>query len=344
VSVADDEIYAGGMTLSGEGISTSGSYQPMINGGYDGFIVRLNDMGQELWGTYYGGSGNEYVNALDISDSKKLYVAGQTNSSSDIASTGSYQSAFGGGANDAFLVLFNACEVPQAPGEIMGDTILCSGHEYTFSTDPVPGISSYTWTMPNGWTGNSDSTSIIIVPDASSGSISVAANNSCATSDSVTLGITVHASPEPEIENNNNVLSTTLPYSSYQWNLDGQAIGGATAATYIATVNGSYSVTVSNANGCSAASDTIDLDGVGVADLQELREAISIYPNPTENMVFIQSPVRVDVEVVSIEGRILWNVKKAKAISLKETAAGMYLLHVYDQEGRLVKVEKVVKR
>jgi hypothetical protein len=42
--------------------------------------------------------------------------------------------------------------------------------------------------------------------------------------------------------------------SSYQWYANGTAITGATSATYTANASGNYSVTVTNANGCSATS------------------------------------------------------------------------------------------
>jgi RHS repeat-associated protein len=48
-------------------------------------------------------------------------------------------------------------------------------------------------------------------------------------------------------------LSTSIPYSSYQWNKDGVAISGANQATYLPTVGGVYSVTVQGALGGSSA-------------------------------------------------------------------------------------------
>jgi hypothetical protein len=64
---------------------------------------------------------------------------------------------------------------------------------------------------------------------------------------------------------------------SYQWQKDGVEIAGATAQTYIATVTGNYTVTVTNAGGCSGTSSptavtvnlnpTVDVTPSGVASL-----------------------------------------------------------------------------
>jgi len=341
----DGHIYIVGNTQSVSAIATTGSYRDTLNGSYpDAFFAKFNSLGQREWASYYGGSSAETVNAGCIDNAYKIYFGGQTNSASDIASAGTYQPDFGGGSTDGYMVCFNVCETPEQPGAIIGDTVLCSGQAYTFSIDSVAGALSYTWTLPNGWTGSSDSASIRIIPAAGSGSIAVATNNSCATSDSSILNISVNASPEPVIVNTNGTLSTTLPYSSYQWNQDGQAINGATAATYTVTANGNYSVTVTNESGCTASSDTLSLQHVGIEELQNLAKSISIYPNPTMAMVHIQSPVKVAVEVFSLEGRLLRRVENAESFSLKDLAPGMYLMKVYDKAGQLIKVTKIVRQ
>ena len=59
-----------------------------------------------LWATYYGGSGNDNAYGVATDASGNVYMAGQTDGASGIAS-GGFQNTFGGAA-DAFLVKFDA--------------------------------------------------------------------------------------------------------------------------------------------------------------------------------------------------------------------------------------------
>ena len=95
-------------------ISTPGSQQLINGGGYDGFLVKFNSAGVRQWGTYYGGIGEDNGNTCATDANGNVYLAGQTSSSlTAISTTGSHQSTYGGGSNDAFLVKFNSAGVRQ---------------------------------------------------------------------------------------------------------------------------------------------------------------------------------------------------------------------------------------
>jgi hypothetical protein len=64
-----------------------------------------------IWASYYGGSSNDYGYSCGVDGSGNAYLAGQTNSTSGIAS-GGHQNAISGGG-DAFLVKFNSAGVRQ---------------------------------------------------------------------------------------------------------------------------------------------------------------------------------------------------------------------------------------
>ncbi|WP_298939225.1 SBBP repeat-containing protein [uncultured Dysgonomonas sp.] len=114
--VADDQgnYFMSGTSSSSSNIATVGSFQTSISGGYDGFITKFNSSNQRLWGTYFGGTANEFVRSMACDLNANLYVAGGTNSSSGIATPGSYQSTFKGGSalasiyDEAFIVKFDS--------------------------------------------------------------------------------------------------------------------------------------------------------------------------------------------------------------------------------------------
>lgn len=68
---------------------------------------------------------------------------------------------------------------------------------------------------------------------------------------------------------------------TYQWYKDGNAIGGATAVTYFATATGAYYVRVTNANGCSTNSATVNVFSSCRMAEGALAGDVNIMPNPS---------------------------------------------------------------
>jgi len=113
VSVMTDSkynVYIAGYTWSDSGIASNCAYQ-LSNAGYDDvFFAELNSSGRRLWGTYYGGDSPDILNCAALDDSGNIYITGQSNSSSGIATSGAYQTSLNGPSN-AFLAKFT----PQSP-------------------------------------------------------------------------------------------------------------------------------------------------------------------------------------------------------------------------------------
>jgi hypothetical protein len=88
----------------------------------------------------------------------------------------------------------NPCTVPGQPGTITGNTSVAAGSSQTYSIASVPNATSYTWTLPSGWSGSSTSTSITTTAGTAGGTISVRANNSCGSGTARSLSVSVAAS------------------------------------------------------------------------------------------------------------------------------------------------------
>jgi hypothetical protein len=158
---------------------------------------------------------------------------------------------------------------PTQPGTITGNATPCEGSSQLFSISPVSGASSYTWTLPSGWSGSSTSTSIIATVGANSSLISVTANNSCGSSAANTLNVSVSGiltQPGTIAGNASPCNGSTESYSisnvpgasSYTWTLPGDWIGYSSTNSIIATVganSGTISVIANNSCGSSNASN-----------------------------------------------------------------------------------------
>lgn len=141
--------------------------------------------------------------------------------------------------------------VPATPGTITGSTTPCANSTQTYSIAAVTGATSYLWTLPTGWTGTSTTNSITTTLNATSGSITVKAVNSCGSSPAATIAINVVPLVTPYITISNNAPSTLCsgvavtytaatvnPGSSptYQWKVNNNNMG-TNSATFTYTPN-----------------------------------------------------------------------------------------------------------
>lgn len=91
--------------------------------------------------------------------------------------------------------------VPAIPTSITGATSVCKGQTgVAYSTAPVYGATTYTWTIPSGTTlvSGQGTTNIVLnfALNAANSSLRVKAGNSCATSTNRTLNIAVNTCPK----------------------------------------------------------------------------------------------------------------------------------------------------
>ena len=111
----NNNIFITGYTTDLKGIATSGAYQT-INRGRDGgrygdiFVAKFSSTGSLLWGTFYGGPGDEYAGAIACDLSGNAFIAGSTASGSYIATSGAFQSTgdtTGNSGHLSFLAKFS---------------------------------------------------------------------------------------------------------------------------------------------------------------------------------------------------------------------------------------------
>ena len=82
-------------------------------GAFEPGIPIIIDPPTRIWSTYFGGGNEEYGYAIDVDQTGAVYMAGNTNSTSSIATFGAHQTIFGGIGSgvypgDAFIVKLNS--------------------------------------------------------------------------------------------------------------------------------------------------------------------------------------------------------------------------------------------
>ncbi len=106
IAQLDVDIH-GNLLLTGHTRSTSGisTDLTLLPGNENTFIAKFSPDGQQIWGTYLGGTFDEGWGINSDTDGN-IFVAGETSSMSGISTPGGHQTSLGG-ALDAFLVKYD---------------------------------------------------------------------------------------------------------------------------------------------------------------------------------------------------------------------------------------------
>lgn len=151
---------------------------------------------------------------------------------------------------------------PPQPGAITGIADFCLNQQnVTYSVAPVPGASSYTWTVPSGATlvSGQGTTSIVVNFGTLGGNISVQADNSCGTSPATQFVVnpSVPSATFSPLSGTFNIPVSFTPqpgYTSYSWTFQSGSPATSSNQNPQVTWNtaGTYDVTliVTNVNGC----------------------------------------------------------------------------------------------
>ncbi len=193
------------------------------------------------------------------------------------------------------------------------------------------GFSSYVW-------NNGATSTCIYAKLAGNYRVTATDANGC-TAVSQNTAISVFTQPSVSVSVNGNVL-TAFNASSYQWYFNGNAIPGATSSTYTATSSGSYYVVITDANGCSAASNPVQ---VIVSGIQEVAASgVSVYPNPSNGQgwnISVNEKWLGSVLIISnAEGRLVSeSIVTSTTIQLQhDLPAGVYMMQLKKTDDKVV--------
>ncbi len=190
------------------------------------------------------------------------------------------------------------------------------------------GYASYLWNT--GGTGL-----CITATHAGNYYVTVTDNGNC-TASSNHLAINVYPLPAVSISVNGDTM-TAFNATSYQWYLNGTTILNATSNVYVATQTGNYTVAVSDANGCVAFSNPVNISTVGIHELVE-GQGMKVYPNPLDAGFWTlecgANMVGGNAEIFDDNGRLVYQSKIQSIKSAIEfnAARGIYFLRLFSAE------------
>lgn len=146
--------------------------------------------------------------------------------------------------------------------------------------------------------------------------------------------------PAPVINVTAAVLSTGT-FSTYQWYFEGTAITGATANEYTPTVDGEYSVVVTNAEGCEGEA-TITVNFTNTINAENSN--FSIYPNPSNGLITVHANENGIVSIYSVTGEIILthtiSNNQNLNLDLTEVPTGIYFVEL--KVNNQIKTQKLI--
>jgi len=279
------------------------------------------------------------------------------------------QNVCGNGDSIAKFITVNT--PASAAGNITGPATVCQGQtNVTYNVPAISGATSYVWTLPNGFTGTSTTNSITIniANNATSGSISVYGSSICGDGAPSNLNVTVNPLPgaagnisgaDTVCQGDNNIqysIPTIANATSYIWEYSGTGAtitnNGNNITIAFSSTATSGNLTVKGSNSCgngdlSTNFPIIVKNCTGISENTDI--SYSIYPNPTKgilNLTIDANSANIEIqisdakgEIISIE-KVLVNRNFSKEINLSSYAKGVYFVKIINDN--FVKVEKVI--
>jgi Zn-dependent metalloprotease len=191
------------------------------------------------------------------------------------------------------------------------------------------GGTTYSW---SGGLGN-NANATISAPGTYT--VTVTGANGCSSTSSITITSNITAPATPSISWNGSQFSTTATGVTYQWYLNGNAIPGATSATFTPDSIGVYKVMVTS-NGCSSSSDNYTLVVTGIDPTLTLSPFdAQVYPNPTKNdfvIKFGETPdMTLDIQLINNLGIVLKTIKTRSnltTVKVNGLPSGIYFVKI----------------
>lgn len=189
---------------------------------------------------------------------------------------------------------------------------VCAGDVYAFFGQQLAVAGTYNATIPNA--AGCDST--------------------------ITLQLAVNPSPQPTISQQGFVLSTDS-FATYQWQLNGVDLPGATFRSLTAAANGTYRVRVTDSLQCSGESANYTLTGVSVKELHTINW--QLYPVPAKDWLKIEldgQTTTINAQIRNSHGQLVQNLQLengSNTIDISSLADGLYFIECEGMVKRFIK-------
>lgn len=317
----------GGWWADGDCVTTTDAFQLTTGaGGHSAYFTRLAPNGERIYGTYHSGEQQDYLYSIAVTTSGLVYIAGKTQSTDNIASSGAWDDTNQDDlSDDGFYAYF--CTTPEV--SIVSTDPTCFGsNDGTATAIPVDMGTSTQFDWTPQVTGSGASVTGLVAGITYQVTITTA-SGTCAGSDTATVMLSQPTPIQATVVSVDSIdcagnatgavdLEVTggTPDYAYGWSngFDQQDPGE--------LAEGNYSVTITDAHGCEASIDV----AIGAP------EDLSITAEVTDEVSGNDGAIVLSVSGGAPGYTYDWSNDSTTA-DLTGLEGGVYTVHVTDQNG-----------
>ncbi len=321
-------------------------------GNGDGYssIFKTDTAGNLLCSSLLAGGGDDMNGmAVDVSG-RYVYLGGDLLEQMILNATDTlYKGGSQFGPQEVpFIARWQPCSACSLPINTNIPATLCNGQSDTLTAS---GGTTYTWSPSTGLSATTGS-SVIAAPAITTTYTIFGTDTTC--SGTVQTVVNVIPSPnQPTFTQHNDTLISSSVHDN-QWYLNNKPLKNDTSQYLIITTLGWYWVVVSNeANGCSTASDSMNVSSLtGLNQLSLNNHQLLVYPNPSSDFVYVnltqQRTQPVQISLYNMLGQEVYTTLTPSHSNSNPTATipvtglpdGVYVLRV--NEGSVSMQKEVV--
>lgn len=248
---------------------------------------------------------------------------------------------------------------PAAVSITADNDSVCGGTSITFTATPVNGglTPNYQWKVNGSNVGANSSTFTATLVSNDVVTVEMTSSEVCAdpaTAVSNQIQPFLYPAPlKPVITKTGLQMNSSVAATKYQWYLNGNILPNDTLPSIAPVISGSYTIEITDANGCKITSDPFNfVYNIGLNEYA-LNSDIRVFPNPNNGITNLLIDSEFNGEVSIMVTDVLGNViheqilnkdtqKLEYSINITEAANGMYFVQVlFDKTP--VQIEKFIK-
>lgn len=231
-------------------------------------------------------------------------IIDETTSSLEVSENGNYELIVSNvcGADTSIVYTAIVDEPLDLYLNIAGELQFCAGSMVTLSVE-IDTNATFIWYQDGLEIEDATSDELTVTEG---GEYMLVGENTCGSDSTEAVTVIVNPLPPvPVITASGDLLIASPAGGIHQWFLDNAQMPGEDNDTLQVTENGTYIVSVTDANGCTSTSADFEVDYVALPELSG--ESISLFPNPSAGKFTIQvNNYRGLLEILTTDGKLVY--------------------------------------